>query len=125
MSQLKVDLLDAVSIAMALTILNSISSGTPIAAVTPGVTTAAVETVVEPEVDELGDLMGGEPEIPATPTVDDMKQSLQGMIDNKGRDEALALVKRVFTKLGVKKMDEIPDDKRQAFCTILNTAAAK
>lgn len=75
--------------------------------------------------DGLDDLLGGaaEPEVPAFPTIDDMKVGLQGLIQAKGKDVALALVKKAFAKMGVNKMDEIADEKREMFIKYLAASA--
>lgn len=72
---------------------------------------------------DLDDLMG-EPE-PEGVTVEDMKVAFQGLMDAKGRDVTKALINKAFTKMGVKKLEEIPEEKREAFVQVLNNAATK
>ena len=121
MSELKVDLLSKVSVAMALQILSSLVGDT--GEEVGGMPDRLDDTGEEVGDDSLDDLLGGE-EVPFSPdiTVEDMKDALKALMTAKGKDVALALVNKAFAKMNVKKMDSIPEEKRESFVNILRAS---
>jgi hypothetical protein len=127
MAQLIVDLNSVESMAMAIGIINNMSGGNlPTEGITqpePVVEEPVVEEPVVEEDDGLAELMMDEPE-PAGPTVEDIKAAFKALAVSKGKDAAMSTVQTIFGKLGVKKMDEIAEDKRSIVIQILEKAAA-
>ena len=121
MSELKVDLLSKVSVAMALQILSSLVDDTGEEEV--DMPDRLDDTGEEVGDDSLDELLGGE-EVPFSPdiTVEDMKDALKALMTAKGKDVALALVNKAFAKMNVKKMDSIPEEKRESFVNILRAS---
>jgi hypothetical protein len=126
MAQLTVDLNDAASVAMALTILASL--GNEVVVDVNNIDAGQIE-----DVDDL--LMGGdgtdmdslldEPEPEPELTLKDVQNAFRAMAKAKGKDAAVGLVKKALAKMGIEKMEEIPDEKREAFIKVLTAASKK
>jgi hypothetical protein len=134
MANLTVDLTNKASMQIALTLIGTIMGGA-----TPANVRTVESQPEEVEMDlgmDLGidagvedDGLDGlldepEPE-PEGITVEDMKMALKGLITAKGKDTALATVKKAFEKLKVERMEDIAEAKREAFVTYLKAATEK
>lgn len=126
MAQLTVDLNDAASVAMALTILASL--GNEVVVDVNNIGGGQVEDVDDLLMDEGGtdmDSLLDEPEPEPEITLKDVQDAFRGMAKVKGKDAAVGLVKKALAKMGVAKMEEIPDAKREAFIKVLKAASKK
>lgn len=80
----------------------------------------------EEEDDMLGDLLDEEEEeVPEFPSIEDMKEAFKDVIKSKGKDEGTDYVKKVLAKLKAKGMKDVPEDRREAFISVLLKFAAK
>lgn len=80
----------------------------------------------EDATDDLDSMLGDtEPEPPAAPSIDDMKAAFKVLVTKKGKDAAMELVKKALAKMGVAKIEMIPDEKRETFIKILTVTANK
>jgi len=79
------------------------------------------------DADDLESLMGGEaePEVPATPTVEDIKKAITTAIGAKGKDATNTFLQSVMKKLGVTQLSAIKDDKRQSFIDVMKAFESK
>lgn len=58
------------------------------------------------------------------PTVDDLKDAYKALVKAIGKEDALDTMKKIFAKLKVKKMEDIPVDKRPTVISILGKKSA-
>lgn len=93
-----------------------------------GLEEVEVEEVVLEETtqedDDLSSLMEDELE-PEGVTIDDIKAAFKNLAGKKKKEGAMEVINNIFKKLKVKKMDEIPEEKRELVVNILNKAADK
>lgn len=132
--KLIVDLASSIDINDAITFLSSYKGYSGEQSTRP----QEAEPVLEPD-NDVDDLLGGDtatddldslieqepPPPPAAPSNADIKASIQAAVDAKGKEATNAFLKTVMEKLGVKKLSDIPDEKKANFVTVLGAFSKK
>jgi hypothetical protein len=131
MSVLKVDLTNVASMKLAAALIALVLSGNVMngASAFKPEPDVAEEDISEPENEtlseedgDLGDLLNDEQEEEGI-SVADVKAAITKLAKTKGTETMTRLMGQVFKKLGVKKLDEIPEDKRQTVIDVVAKAS--
>jgi hypothetical protein len=140
MANLTVDLTNKASMQLALTLIGMLMSGATPVNVTDSLVEEQGDVLKTSDDMDLGmdmitdtatdgggldDLLNEPEPEPEGVTVEAMKLALKGLITAKGKDVAIAEVRKAFEKLKVERMEDIVEAKREAFVTYLNGKAAK